>query len=67
MVLILKPESWGPWLDLKTKVGLLLDLLEPFPGGAMTWPQVSKRVNDFRVNHQGMLMLDELAGCGWIP
>ena len=45
MPVILKPESYGAWLDPNNDPGSLKQLLAPFPGSEMTCYPVSSAVN----------------------
>jgi putative SOS response-associated peptidase YedK len=45
MPVILKPESYDPWLDTKTKSAALRNLLAPFPALGMKSHPVSNAVN----------------------
>jgi putative SOS response-associated peptidase YedK len=45
MPVILKPESYGDWLDPAASRPLLEPLLKPYPDGAMTYRPVSRRLN----------------------
>lgn len=59
MPLMVEPERWGSWLDPRTEVGAVLELLTPAAPGRLEAYPVSTAVN--AVRHNGPELVEPLA------